>query len=231
MPAVNLPDLRDLIDDLVRGAAQWVTPTQRERAIALALARYNADRPRERVEDVTCADGASLPLPDGFVQGESTLRAVQCPIVTPPLALDPAAWFEYATPTGLALGLVRAVQPGTEARITYSAPHVLSDTDTTVPAAHREALACYAASVLAEQIATEHAGAADATIAADRVDQAHPAREWAARARALRNRYFATLGIEISAQGVEQPRVDAVGVVVDMNLPTSHGRARLYPRR
>jgi hypothetical protein len=63
------------------------------------------------------------------------------------------------------------------------------------------------------------------------VDKAHPAREWAARAKAYRNRYFATLGIDINAQGVEQPRIEAAGVVVDLDLPTSHGRGLLYRRR
>ena len=67
MPAVNLPDLRDLIDDLVRNPAHQVTPAQRERAIELALVRYSADRPREVVEDVVTADGATVPLPAGWV--------------------------------------------------------------------------------------------------------------------------------------------------------------------
>lgn len=228
-----LAELRDLIDDLVRDAAQWVTPEQRERAIGLALARYSADRPREVVEDVAAPGGGLLPLPIDWAQGESALRAVEWPVGEQPPAMLPAAEVALQkTPLGemIFLSFARPTA-GDLVRLTYSARHAVSDIEDTVPAAHREALACYAASLLAEQIATVHASAQDATIAADRVDQAHPAREWAARARSYRNRYFATLGIAINAQGVEQPRIDAAGVVVDLNLPTSHGRPRLYPRR
>lgn len=231
MPAVNLHDLRDLIDDLVRDAVLWVTPTQRDRAIELALVRYSADRPRQVVEDVTTEDGVTLPLPEGWVQGESLLQTVECPVVSPPVPLEADAWAVWRTPTGEVIGLLQAATPGATARLHYTAPHVVDAASSTVPNAHREAVACYAASLLAEQIATAHASAQDSTIAADRVDQAHPAREWSARAKAYRNRYFATLGIDISAQGVEQPRIDAAGVVVDLNLPTSHGRGRLYRRR
>lgn len=231
MPAATLPELETLIDDLVRDAAQWVSTGQRTRAIELALVRYSADRPRTVVEDVVTADGVTVPLPAGWVAGESALHTVECPIVAPPVPLEADAWAMWRTPTGEVIGLLQAAAPGTTARLHYTAPHVVDDASSTIPPAHREAVACYAASLLAEQIATAHASAQDSTIAADRVDQAHPAREWAARAKAYRNRYFATLGIEISAQGVEQPRIDAAGVVVDLNLPTSHGRARMYPRR
>ena len=225
-----LAEFRDLVDDLVRDAAQWVTPEQRERAIGLALARYSADRPREVVEDVTSTGGAALPLPTAWAPGKSDLRSVETPIDAGALADD--AWRMVRTPLGEEIRLVGYwLDADTAVRLTYGAPHILTDAADTLPDAHREAVACYAASLLAEQVATVHASAQDATIAADRVDQAHPAREWAKRALAYRNRYFATLGIEINAQGVEQPRIEAAGVVVDLNLPTSHGRARLYPRR
>lgn len=231
MPAATLSELETLIDDLVRDAAQWVSPEQRERAIELALVRYSADRPRTVAEDVVTVDGTTVPLPAGWVAGESALHTVECPVVAPPVPLEADAWTMWRTPTGEVIGLLQAATPGATARLHYTAPHVVDATSSTIPPAHREAVACYAASLLAEQIATAHASAQDSTIAADRVDQAHPAREWAARAKAYRNRYFATLGIEISAQGVEQPRIDAAGVVVDLNLPTSHGRGRMYRRR
>ena len=231
MPAATLSELEALIDDLVRDAAQWVSPEQRERAIELALARYSHDRPLALVEDVVTADGVTVPLPLGWVSGASDLRAVECPVTTPPVPLEADAWTVWRTPTGEVIGLLQAAMPGATARLHYGAPHRVDATSTTIPTAHREAVACYAASVLAEQIATVHASAQDATIAADRVDQAHPAREWAMRAKSYRARYFAHLGIDLSAQGVEQPRIDAAGVVVDLTLPTSHGRGRMYRRR
>lgn len=225
-----LADFLEIVDDLVRDAAQWVTPAQRDRAVGLALARYSKDRPRELVEDVVVADGVQIPLPTAWAQGASDLRTVECPVVTPPVPLDSACWYIYRTPLGEQIGLVSAVTQGTTARVAYSGLHLLTDTDDTIPADHLEAVACYAASLLAEQVATVHANSSDSTISADSVDRSHPAREWAARAKSYRNRYFTTLGIEINAQGVEQPRMEAAGVVVDMELPSTTGRGRLYRR-
>lgn len=226
-----LADFQILVDDLVRDSAQWVTPEQRERAIGLALSRYSTDRPRELVEDVTSTGGQALPLPAGWVAGESVLQGIETPVGRiPPVTLPSAQWSIYRGPLSEEIRLAQSLLAGDVARLSYSAPHRLSSTEDTIPQAHREAVACYAASLLAEQVATVHAGASDATIGADRVDQAHPAREWAARAKSYRNRYFATLGIEINAQGVEQPRMEAAGVVVDLDLPTTHGRGRLYRR-
>lgn len=226
-----LADFQTLVDDLVRDSAQWVTTEQRERAIGLALARYSTDRPRELVADVTSAGGQGLPLPADWVVGESVLQGIETPVGRlPPAALASSQWSIYRTPLGEEIRVARPLLSGDVARLGFTAPHRLSATEDTIPQAHREAVACYAASLLAEQVATVHANAADPTIGADRVDQAHPAREWAMRAKSYRNRYFATLGIEINAQGVEQPRIEAAGVVVDLDLPTTHGRGRLYRR-
>lgn len=222
-----LAEFRDLIDDLVRDAAQWVTPEQRERAIGLALSRYSLDRPRALVADVVSAGGQALPLPAGWVPGESVLQTVETPVgLIPPAMVASALWAVYRGPLGEEIRIAHSLVSGDVVRLVFSAPHALDEVSTSIPPGHREAVATYAASVLAEQIATVHAGTHDATIAADRVDHAHPAREWAKRARDYRQRYFAHLGIEISAQGVEQPRIEAAGVVVDLDLPMSHGRGR-----
>jgi hypothetical protein len=226
-----LADFQTLIDDLVREGAQWVTPEQRERAIGLALSRYSTDRPRELVADVTSVGGQALPLPTGWVSGESVLHGIETPVgLIPPATLPSSLWSIYRGPLSEEIRIAQSLLAGDVARLTFTASHLLSDTDDTIPASHREAVACYAASLLAEQVATMHANNSDPTIGADRSDQSHPAREWASRAKSYRNRYFATLGIEINAQGVEQPRMEAAGVVVDLELPTTHGRGRLYRR-
>ncbi|ATE60165.1 hypothetical protein [Thauera sinica] len=218
-----IDDLETLTDDLVRDSLERVASESRDRAIRLALVRYSADRPREVVEDVISAGGAVLPLPLGWTTDASVLRGIEFPVGAEPLPAS--AWRMYRTPTGVEIQLTgQRLNAGDAVRLTYAAAHVVSDTEDTIPLAHREAVACYAASLLAEQLAALHANAAEPTIAADSVNYSHPAREWARRAKDLRNRYFATLGVEITAQGVEKPRMEAAGAIAQLDLTPSWRR-------
>lgn len=221
--AMSVTDIRDLTDDLLRDAAGRISPESRERAIGLALARYSGDRPRELVEDVVSAGGQELPLPAAWVQQISALRSVErLPETIPP---DWVAEFDVrrrpATGDAILIGAVLAA--GDQARLTFTAPHQLDEATDTVPAADREAFACYAAAALADQLAAASADNVEPTIAADRSDQSSPAREWAATARRLRARYFAALGIATGITGTEQGRTKPAGTVVDFDLAPTRG--------
>lgn len=227
-----IAEIRDLIDDLVRDSAGRITPDARERALGLALVRYSADRPRQIVEDVIADGSAIIPLPSEWAEGQSKALTVEYPVdLQPQRVLPGTAWQQRQQPLGAQIRLTDTTAvAGAAVRITYTTPHQLDDDVDTIPPAHSEAVASYAAGLLAEQIATLHAEDSDSTIQADRVDKSHPAREWAKRAKEYRNRYFATLGISINAQGVEEPSIEAAGVVVELELPTTHGYGRLWRR-
>lgn len=96
-------------------------------------------------------------------------------------------------------------------------PHVVSDTEDTVPAGHREALAAYAASLLLEQLATAAINDGDVTIQADATARRSKAEEYRASARAYMVRY--TTAIQGPVAG------GAAGTV------TSWGRRPRFPRR
>jgi hypothetical protein len=181
-----LADLQALVMDLVRDAAGQVSTDQRDTAIALAVARYSADRPREAVAAGVSADGYRLPLPDPWDEG------MQVAWIEFPLDAIPPAQVRHIVHRGLAgleILIGENIGAGATAHVHYTQPHVLSVSADSIPAAHREAVGAYAASLLFEQLAGSAAGNTDSTIQADSVDHKSQAAEYAARARALRKRY------------------------------------------
>ncbi|MFN3987585.1 MAG: hypothetical protein ACK4KV_19010 [Rhodocyclaceae bacterium] len=229
-PAMNRAFVLDLVADLIAQGADRVGVESRERALGLALVRYDFDRPRVVVEDVTAPGGLALPWPASWDAARSVLRAIESPVERmPPAELETDQWGVYRAPTGPVLRVAPALPAGQVARLSFTVPHVLTDDVCTVPLEHAEALACYTAGTLCEQIATSHADNMDATIGADRVDQSSPAREWGRRANSLRNRYFAVLGISASG-GTPAAKPVSASAVADMDLTPSFGKPFLYPR-
>lgn len=202
---------------------------QIDRAVELARVRYSTDRPRRVVEDVVADGSGVLPWPAGWMPGCPVLDLETPPDQVPPQFVERASWSIYTAPSGEQLRLHRAITAGQAVRVYYVDEHVLSASECTVPAAHFEAVAAYAAGSLAEVLATMNADNTDATIAADRIDQNTPAREWSRRANALRNRYFAVLGIQASG-GTAAPKADPASAVAVMELTPSFGRPHMYPR-
>ena len=70
----------------------------------------------------------------------------------------------------------------------------VSDAEDTVPAHHREAVACWAAALLLDQLAAGHAGDKESTMQADAVDHGSTSGTYAARAAACRKRYYRITG-------------------------------------
>lgn len=185
------------------------------RAIAAALARYAKDKPRRLVADVACL-GAQVELPEDFEQGFSVVTEVAIPPGAAPLSAD--AWELQETPAGQVLRL-RDSASG-QARLRYTRSHIADDETYTIPAADTEAVASWAASVVCEGRASEHAGDMLPSINADSVDHVSKSRDYAARARRLREQYYSLLGIQ-------PDRLVPAGAVAAMH-PT--GRVELLQR-
>jgi len=219
-----LSDYQTLVDNLVRDDESRISTTTRDNAISLAVSRYSQDRPREAVEDVAADGTRLLPLPTAWVTDFSRLRQVEYPIGnTPPTLLADTAF--YRSPAALKLLLAQSIPNAALVRVTFTIRHTLDASTDTIPVEDREPVSAYAAALLCDQLASLYSGDTDSTIAADNVDHQSKAREFAARARALRSRYF-------DALGVEPKRNVAAGVVVDLDLPSSQGRGRLtHPER
>lgn len=221
-----LADYQTLVDKLVRDETGKVATTDRDEAIARAVARYSQDRPREKVEDVVAAGTNYLALPSGWQADFSALRSVEYPIgETPPSFLGQDEIGFYRTPSALQIMLADAPANAANVRLNYTIRHQVDGSNDTIRSDDREPVCAYAAAILLDQLASLFAGDNNPTIQADNVDHNSKGREYAARASSLRKRYFDTLGIDPKRQV-------AAGVVVDLDFSDSQGNDRLlHPRR
>jgi hypothetical protein len=218
--------IRDLLADLIDGVT--LTPAKTSRAIDAAIQQYTKDRPRTVPEDVALATAQVLPALSAWDAELSEVVSIEVPIDLIPIEyLDSADYFVRSTPTGDAICLLDARTAGEMVRVRYTAPHTLS----TVPVKDAEAVACWAAAFIADQLAAKYSNSSQPTIAADSADVAHPAREWAARARGWRQRYGALLGVAgVSGASSDKPITKPAGTVVEFDLADVRQRPTLYPR-
>ena len=223
-----LTDYQTLVIDLVRDDAAKIITAERDRAIAAAVYRYSKDRPREKAQDVTPeAGGQLLPLPAAWETDFSDLRSLEYPIgEIPPALIDADRWAFYLSPTATKIQLADAVAvAANNVRALYTIKHVVSTTEDTIPVQNREPVACWAAAICCDQLASYYSGGTDSSIQADSVESRSKAQEYAARAAKLRKRYLDELGIE-------DKRSAPAGAVVNLDLPDSQGQDRLtHPAR
>jgi len=187
-----LADILSLVDGFVRDESSRLTAGDKESAVTLAVARYGKDRPRHKVEDVASAGGDTLPLPLSW-NSESVLTFAEYPIgEMPPVPLYCTL---YSAPSGDVFRLGESLSIGAEVRLTFTVPHVVSAVLDTIPPGHREAVSAYAAALLLEALAAASINDGESTILADTTDRRTKAQEYAARARALKNRYSDAVGL------------------------------------
>jgi len=192
-----LTDYQTLVTDLVRDDAEKISIEQRDHAIVSAVLRYSKDRPLPKVEDITSTGGNLLDLPAAWQPDYSALDSLEYPVGNFPTSfISPQCWSLYATPTGLSIMVSYALPVGAPVRATFSVEHQVNGTTDTIPSGDREPVCCLAAANLCDQLASLYSGDSDSTISADSVNHQSKAAEFAARARALRKRYFDELGIE-----------------------------------
>lgn len=219
--------LSDLVTDLVPDTGARLTAGAMGRALEAARVQYSKDRPRLVLEDITAVAGNRQALPLGWLPG-AALVSLEYPVGQfPPVMLGPAEFGLLSTPAGDEIGLLNAVPAGEVLRVGFTAPHVLTASpDTcTIPAGHFEAVACWAAALLCDQLAAAYADNTDPTIAVDRVDYTSPSRTWAGRAKAYRERYAQLVGVTGLAQG-ERATTAPACAEADLALAMRDGGSR-----
>ncbi|MDT7040872.1 hypothetical protein [Candidatus Nitronereus thalassa] len=202
-----------LMNDRLRDAKGLIEQDDKHKAIQQALKAYNKERPRELVQDYS-GDGATfdLTLPASWAAEFSLVRSIEYPVgQREPVLLERTDWAVYRTPSGQVLRLQVTPQTGETARVTYTAPHAVDFSSSTVFAQDEEAVADLAASIGLRDLATIFASKQDATIAADSVDHQSKAREFLKLADVLETRYREHVGI-----GMTTP-VQAASTFVDVD--------------
>lgn len=221
-----LSDFQALTTSLVRDDTGKITNADRDTAIEEARKRYSKDRPRLKIQDVAADAANKLSRPSGWEPEFSELRSIEYPIGNVPPTLIPQDRYGlYDEPAATKILLLDAVNVGALLRMTYTIAHVLTGVTDTIPADDREAVCCWAAALLLDQLAAHFAGSTDSTIQADAVEHGSKAAEYARRAASLRKRYLNELGLD------DKKNV-AAGVVVNLDQQDSLGQDRItHPRR
>lgn len=219
-----LSDLQDLVTALVRDGSSAITTDDRDAALDAALARYSADRPRTVLAALSGGGPGRLDLPDDWEPDVSRIASIEAPAgLIPPAFLASNLWAVHQTADGPALYLFASLAAGTDILLGYTVSHVVTAETDTVPARDREAVCCWAAALLLDQLASLTAGQGSPTIVTDQRDWETRSREYAARAKSLRSRYQDLLG-------VEDRRAAPAGVVVSHPDRDTRGQPRLQRR-
>lgn len=218
-----LSDFQSLLGGYVRDDAAKLNLLDTADAIRQAVERYSTDRPRHLVEDLTAA-GALLNLPTGWQADFSELSQLEYPVGrVPPTLIAGDRWSLYASPNGIKIMLLDGATGAV--RATFTAKHVVSTTEDTVPSSDREAVAKYAAALLCEQLASFYASDTDSTIHADAAPGQTRSQAHLSMAREFRKQYQ-------NAIGVTDRTSTPAGQTVQLKHQDSFGYPPLFhPRR
>lgn len=194
---MSLATITQLVDDKLRTLAlgrELASPLVIGRAIDQAVLQYGLDAPQQLQVKVDGVNGATIPVPQGWVVGRSVLNALEFPVGRAPIATIDAATARDAAGDWQILLPVDSLVDAT-VRIHFSAPHQVNATECTVPAEHENAVACWAAAELCRQLATQKGHERDATISAANTNGASQSGDLARRARDWDLQYRQALGL------------------------------------
>lgn len=136
-------------------------------ALESAVGEYSGNFPQELDETITLTTNLNYALPVTFVDGFSSVRKVIYPGDS-----SPEDWLdqrEYTARAGY-LYLEDALIAGSTIKVRYTALHVVSQSQDTIPVHHNRAVCLLAASNICLQIAVKYSHNSNKTIGADTVD-------------------------------------------------------------
>lgn len=220
-----LADFQELIDDLARDPSGAVSDQARDRALDLAVVKYSSDKPRAVKDDVQGDGSALVAMPATFDPDFGAVldvEYVQSNGVGAPL--DNQDWTLYQGVADWYLKFAASVSAAETHRVAFTAKHEVTIDQDTIPITDREAVCHWATGLLLFQLSTEYAGKRQSTLQVDTVDHGSKSRDYAARAKDARKRYYDLLNIDPT-------RIEAAGIVVDWDGSGSQGQDRLIHTR
>jgi hypothetical protein len=195
-----------------------------------AVKIYSRHRPREVVKDIT-GDGTynysiSTNL-TSWVEDFSIIKSIEYPAgQRNPVYLDEDDYAILRTESGLFIRFfVDTPSASDTIRVTYTALHILSDSQNTIPQIDEDAVCNLAASLCSGALASYYAQTSDPTIGADSVNYRTKSQEYSARAKEQKKIYMDHLGLK---DGDVAPA--SVRKVVDVTYPGGIDRLT-HPRK
>ncbi|HET7276135.1 MAG TPA: hypothetical protein VFI91_13280 [Longimicrobiaceae bacterium] len=183
---MSLLQLRPRVQANVRDSAGVLADSaDYNRALIDAVQRYSRVRPRRVVADIEGDGGFDYPLPAQWSPRASRITSVEYPAGERlPRYVDRLDWTVYAVPDGEMIRFFAHMpQAGETIRVSFRAPHTISESATTVPAADHDVIVLLASAAACEQLASHYSNSGDSTIMADSVDHQSKARDFAMRAK------------------------------------------------
>lgn len=220
---MSLATITALLDDKIRTTMlgrELADPRTLERAIEQAVLAYSLAKPLHDSDDLAGVTGGVIALPTDWDAQFSTLLAVEYPIGVVPMATLEAAVARDETGTWHVLLAQDSLTDAT-VRVHFTRPHVLTNAACTIPAAHCNAVACWAAAEMCRQLATAKGAERDSTMAAAVTSGQSMSGDLARRARDWMIQYRAELGL---ADPETSPAALPAGTVVAFDR--SRQRAR-----
>lgn len=220
-----LADFQALVDNLVRDPDSHIATADRDKAIDLARLRYSQDKPRQLFEDLAGDGSHLLAYPAAFEFDFSNITQIETPPdQTPPAVLGNADWQPYVTVAGSRIMFDAAPAVGAVVRVRFTTAHLLDGANDTIPGKHQEAVSCWAAALLQDQLASQFSGASLPTMDSDSVDHGEKAAMFSRRAGRNRARYFDELGID-------PKRNVAAGATVNLSIAHGGGQGFMFKRQ
>lgn len=185
----------------MRDDAGKLTDLDRDSFIQEAVKIYSKHRPREVIKDIAGSGAYDYSISIhlvSWVKGFSQIKRIEYPAdEREPIYVDEEDYMVYENETGQFIRFLKDnPSSGEKMRITYTALHLLSETENTIPASDEDAVCNLAASLCSGALASYYAQTSDATIGADSVNYRTKSQEYGARAKMQKQIYLDHLGIK-----------------------------------
>src|SRR4030042_264212 len=184
--------IKDKVDSTIKDDAAKLTATERENFIQEAVKQYSKHRPREVVKEITGAGAYDYAIASNltaWIKGFSVIRKIEYPAdEREPVYLEEDEYMVIEKEAGEYLRFLSDTPPATEkARATYTALHILTDAQNTIPEVDQDALCNLGASLCSQALASGYPQVGDSTINADSANHRTKSQEYQSRAKEQRN--------------------------------------------
>jgi len=229
--AYTYAQFKSKVSEIVQDDAAKLLTTERDNFIQEALRMvYSKHRPREVVKDITgdgTYDYSIATNLTSWVKGFSIIISIEYPAdEREPEYIEEDDWIIYEKEAGQYIRFLFDTPLATEKiRVIYTALHILSETQNTIPESDQDAVCNLAASLCSGALASAYAEASDSTITADSVDHKSKSQEFSSRAKIQKQTYLNHIGIK-------EGEVPPASAVKDLDVDYPWGGDRLtHPKK